>query len=147
MAGPRAGKRIIRALLLGAFLLAAMRLCACAQKAKPAMAQPVPTASPAAGPTVPPGSTPMDRLCACVWVDAYDKNFILTFDKMGGEMTERNDPAGIKRTNRIAVEEEAILLYDDLGLLLASLPYTLQEDSLRIDYGETLGVLEYRAAR
>lgn len=89
----------------------------------------------------------MDRLCACQWVDVYDSAFILTFDKIGGRMIERNGPAGIKRTSRIAVEEDVILLYDDLGLLLARLPYTLSEDTLSIDYGDTLGVLEYRALR
>lgn len=150
---PGAGKGIIRALLLGA--IAAGCLCACAPKARPTLAQlrpsaavdpsPIPTAAPAAH--AEPEATPLDRLCACEWVDIYDGAFILTFDKMGSRMIERNDPAGIKRTSRIAVEEDAILLYDDWGLPFTRLPYTLAEDSLSIDYGDTLGVLEYRALR
>ncbi len=153
---PWAGKAILYALFPAAFLIAAGCLCACAPEARPTLGQPrlsatadpAPGPSPAASPDArPEAASPLDRLCACAWVDIYDGAFILTFDKTGARMTERNDPAGIKRASRIAVGEDAILLYDDLGLLLSRLPYTLAEDTLTIDYGDTLGVLEYRAVR
>lgn len=145
----RPGAAKLRALLLTA--LAAGVLFACAPKAQPVMALPQPSASlspaPAASPAASPAIAPLDRLCACAWVDVYDSAFILSFDKLGSKMVERNDPAGIRRSSRVTVEEEAILLYDDLGQLTARLPYTLTEDSLSIDYGESLGTLEYRAFR
>ena len=62
-------------------------------------------------------------------------------------MVERNDAAGIKKASRVMAEEETLVLYDEMGLVSARLPYALEGDTLRIDYGETLGVLEYRAVR
>lgn len=146
---PGLGKTLCLGLGLGAALLAAGSFAACGPRAEPAIAQPQTTLSPSPspGPTLGPGATPLDRLCACDWVDVYDSAFILTFDKMGKRMTERNDPAGVHHSSRISVEAAVILIYDDLGLLLSSLPYTLTEDSLAIDYGEALGILEYRALR
>ena len=140
---------IRRALFLVAALPAALCLCACGPKAINAIAQPQQDtlALDTPGPTLAPGTTPLDRLCAYSWVDVYDSSFILTFDKLGNRMIESNDPAGIKHTYRIAVEEDTILVYDDLGLTISRLPYTLSDDSLSIDYGDDLGFLEYRPLR
>ena len=132
-------------LLTGACVLSAACLCACKPLAAPAVAQaPAPTAS--AAPTAAP-STPWERLCACPWVDAYDSGFILTFDALSSQMVERNDAAGIKKASRVMAEEGTLVLYDEMGLVSARLPYALEGDTLRIDYGETLGVLESRAVR
>ncbi|MEA5059403.1 MAG: hypothetical protein VB049_05135 [Candidatus Pelethousia sp.] len=143
-----AWSKVVQALFLGASLLAVSCLYACAPKAEPVMARPAAAPTPSLCPTeCPDAMTPFDKLCACAWMDRYDRNYILTFDKINGKMTERNEPAGIKHSSRISVETNTLHLYDELGVLIASLPYTLEEDRLCIDYGEALGVLEYRAIR
>lgn len=141
-------RKTVRAALRGASLLgAAACLCACRPKTAPALAQPPAPAATAAPTSAPAPAAPWERLCACAWVDAYDSGFILTFDALGSQMVERNDAAGIRKASRVMVEEGSIVLYDEMGLVSARLPYTLEGDTLCIDYGGDLGELEYKAVR
>ena len=77
-------------------------------------------------------------------MDVYDPDFILTFDPVAGEMVEENQPAGICTVYRIGLSANAILLYDHVGRISQTLPYSLVDQRLSIDYGQPLGVLEYQ---
>ena len=98
-------------------------------------------------PSLSPALTPASSwasLSACQWVDVYDPDFILTFDPVAGEMVEENQPAGIRTVYRIGLSANAILLYDHVGRISQTLPYSLVDQRLSIDYGQPLGVLEYQ---
>lgn len=112
-------------------------------------AQLPPSLSPALTPTVAPApsetpASPWAVLSACRWVDVYDPDFILTFDPAAGEMVEENQPAGIRTVYRVALSWDTILVYDHVGRISQTLSYALEEQRLSIDYGQPLGVLEYR---
>ena len=77
-------------------------------------------------------------------MDVYDPDFVLTFDPVAGEMVEENQPAGIRTVYRIGLSANAILLYDHVGRISQTLPYSLVDQRLSIDYGQPLGVLEYQ---
>lgn len=115
----------------------------------PGPTQLAPSLSPALTPasTPSPSATPASSwasLSACQWVDVYDPDFILTFDPVAGEMVEENQPAGICTVYRIGLSANAILLYDHVGRISQTLPYSLVDQRLSIDYGQPLGVLEYQ---
>ena len=116
---------------------------------RPGPTQLQPSLSPALTPasTPSPSATPASSwasLSACQWVDVYDPDFILTFDPVAGEMVEENQPAGICTVYRIGLSANAILLYDHVGRISQTLPYSLVDQRLSIDYGQPLGVLEYQ---
>ena len=89
---------------LFALLLFVLLLCGCAaapaateSAATPAVTGALP--SPSAAPEE--GSSLLYLLGASAWQDIYDENYILSFDVVGGTMTEENTALKTKSTYRI----------------------------------------------
>lgn len=132
------------------FCLCTLGLACCLGACAPGPSQLSPSLSPSLAPTAAPTpavtpASPWASLSACQWVDVYDPDFILTFDPAAGQMIEENQPAGIRTVYRVGLSPDAILVYDHVGRVSQTLPYTLADQRLSIDYGQPLGVLEYQA--
>ncbi|MEG1547489.1 MAG: hypothetical protein RR232_04830 [Clostridia bacterium] len=120
-------------------------MCGCA-----AMPAPQPEATTVVSSTVEPvitQPTPIELLAAHSWVDMYDSNFVLTFDAKSGTLTEVNDIAGSRASMDIIATDSELRVISDTGDVSATLPYTLENDKLSIDFGGTLGVLVYTSAK
>lgn len=138
--------------ILALLLLLALPLCGCAASpAADTLASPAPAdALPSAQPT--PSSSPdkslgmLYLLAASTWQDVYDENYILTFDVVGGTMTEENTALKGKSTYRISVAGDELCAWTEESGTRKRLPFMLEDGLLKIDYGDPLGVITYAAA-
>ena len=135
---------------LFALLLFVLLLCGCA--AAPAATEPAATPaltgvlpSPSAAPEE--GSSLLYLLGASAWQDIYDENYILSFDIVGGTMTEENTALKTKSTYRISIDNNDLYAWTEEGGMRKQLPYVLEDGVLSIDYGDPLGVITYAAVK
>ena len=135
---------------LFALLCFVLLLCGCA--AAPAATEPAATPaltgvlpSPSAAPEE--GSSLLYLLGASAWQDIYDENYILSFDIVGGTMTEENTALKTKSTYRISIDNNDLYAWTEEGGMRKQLPYVLEDGVLSIDYGDPLGVITYAAVK
>ena len=135
---------------LFALLLFVLLLCGCAaapaateSAATPALTGVLP--SPSAAPEE--GSSLLYLLGASAWQDIYDENYILSFDIVGGTMTEENTALKTKSTYRISIDNNDLYAWTEEGGMRKQLPYVLEDGVLSIDYGDPLGVITYAAVK
>ena len=135
---------------LFALLLFVLLLCGCAaapaateSAATPALTGVLP--SPSAAPEE--GSSLLYLLGASAWQDIYDENYILSFDVVGGTMTEENTALKTKSTYRISIDNNDLYAWTEEGGMRKQLPYVLEDGVLSIDYGDPLGVITYAAVK
>ena len=135
---------------LFALLLFVLLLCGCAaapaateSAATPALTGALP--SPSAAPEE--GSSLLYLLGASAWQDIYDENYILSFDIVGGTMTEENTALKTKSTYRISIDNNDLYAWTEEGGMRKQLPYVLEDGVLSIDYGDPLGVITYAAVK
>lgn len=135
---------------LFALLLFVLLLCGCAaapaateSAATPAVTGALP--SPSAAPEE--GSSLLYLLGASAWQDIYDENYILSFDVVGGTMTEENTALKTKSTYRISIDNNDLYAWTEEGGMRKQLPYVLEDGVLSIDYGDPLGVITYAAVK
>ena len=135
---------------LFALLCFVLLLCGCAaapaateSAATPALTGVLP--SPSAAPEE--GSSLLYLLGASAWQDIYDENYILSFDIVGGTMTEENTALKTKSTYRISIDNNDLYAWTEEGGMRKQLPYVLEDGVLSIDYGDPLGVITYAAVK
>lgn len=135
---------------LFALLCFVLLLCGCAaapaateSAATPALTGVLP--SPSAAPEE--GSSLLYLLGASAWQDIYDENYILSFDIVGGTMTEENTALKTKSTYRISIDNDDLYAWTEEGGMRKQLPYVLEDGVLSIDYGDPLGVITYAAVK
>lgn len=135
---------------LFALLLFVLLLCGCAaaptateSAATPAVTGALP--SPSAAPEE--GSSLLYLLGASAWQDIYDENYILSFDIVGGTMTEENTALKTKSTYRISIDNNDLYAWTEEGGTRKQLPFVLEDGVLSIDYGDPLGVITYAAVK
>lgn len=135
---------------LFALLCFVLLLCGCAaapaateSAATPALTGVLP--SPSAAPEE--GSSLLYLLGASAWQDIYDENYILSFDVVGGTMTEENTALKTKSTYRISVDNDDLYAWTEEGGTRKQLPFVLEDGVLSIDYGDPLGVITYAAVK
>lgn len=124
--------------------------CGCA--AAPAATEPA--ATPAVTEALPsPSAVPEEGgsllylLGASTWQDIYDENYILSFDIVGGTMTEENTALKTKSTYRISIDNDELYAWTEEGGTRKQLPFVLEDGVLSIDYGDPLGVITYAAVK
>lgn len=135
---------------LFALLCFVLLLCGCAaapaateSAATPALTGVLP--SPSAAPEE--GSSLLYLLGASAWQDIYDENYILSFDVVGGTMTEENTALKTKSTYRISIDNNDLYAWTEEGGTRKQLPFVLEDGVLSIDYGDPLGVITYAAVK